>query len=68
MTAQNIEPRWVSPKDAADYAQVCTKTIRRMVAQGTIPARRLGSRAIRIDLNDLDAAMRVIPAARAAGR
>lgn len=40
------------------------KTIRRWFAAGTLPAYRCGKRAIRIKLEDLEAAPRQIPSAR----
>lgn len=48
---------------AAEYAACSVKTIRRRVADGTIPAYKLG-RLLRVDLNDLDHALRPIPTAR----
>lgn len=49
--------------DAAEYAACSHKTIRRRVADGTLPAYRFGKRALRIDLNELDRALRKIPTA-----
>jgi len=43
---------------------VSVKTIRRWIAAGTLPAYRCGSRAIRIKLDDLEAAPRRIPSAQ----
>ena len=40
------------------------KTIRRRIADGTIPAYQCGRRAIRIRLDDLEAALDRIPTAR----
>jgi len=34
---------------------VSTKTVRRLISRGQLPARRIGSRMIRIDAADLDA-------------
>jgi excisionase family DNA binding protein len=53
----------VSIGQAADYAGVSTKTLRRRIADGTIPAVRLGPRAIRVRLDDVEAALRPIPTA-----
>lgn len=55
--------RWASKEQAADYIGVCDKTLRRYIAQGIIPAHRLGKRLIRLDLNEVDAAMARIPSA-----
>ena len=43
---------------------VSVKTIRRWIASGTLPAYRCGKRAIRIKLDDLEAAPIKIPVAR----
>lgn len=48
---------------AAEYAGVCTKTLRRRIADGSVPAYRFGPRVLRVDLDELDAAMRPIPTA-----
>jgi excisionase family DNA binding protein len=46
---------------AAEMAVCSTKTIRRLIAQGDLTGYRLGSRMIRVDLNELDEIMRPIP-------
>lgn len=46
----------------ADLADVSTKTIRRRIADGTLPAYRVG-RLIKLDLNDLDRIAVRIPTA-----
>lgn len=55
--------RPASIADGADYYQVSTRTIRRYVAQGLLPAYRIGPRLVRIDLDDLDRLARRIPTA-----
>ena len=40
------------------------KTIRRRIADGTIPAYKCGKRPIRIRLDELEAALRQIPTAK----
>jgi len=47
--------RLASLSDAAQYANVNPRTIRRRVADGSIPGYRLGPRIVRVDLNELDA-------------
>ena len=37
-------PRWVTIKQAAEYYQLDPKTIRRMIAQGKLKARRVGEK------------------------
>lgn len=48
---------------AASAAACSTKTIRRLIARGDLTGYRLGSRMIRVDLDELDAILRPIPAA-----
>lgn len=60
-SASTLQRRLVSINQAADYADVSTKTIRRRIADGTIPAERLGPRLIRVRLDAVDAAFRRIP-------
>lgn len=55
--------RLATLNDAAAYAALHPRTIRRRIADGTLVAYRLGPRALRIDLNELDAALRPIPTA-----
>ena len=64
ITKQGRARRLASIPEAAEYASVCTKTLRRRIADGTLPAYRLGPRVLRVDLDELDAAMRPIPSAR----
>lgn len=54
---------WLSVAEAADVIGVEHRTIRRMIANGSLPARRVGkTRVIRIAAVDLDRVMRPIPA------
>ncbi|GAB3253190.1 hypothetical protein GCM10027425_12280 [Alteromonas gracilis] len=53
----------ISIPDAARLHGVSTKTIRRMISRGELPAYRFGKRLIRIPMADLEAAMRPIPSA-----
>jgi excisionase family DNA binding protein len=62
-SAKNSDRTLVTIAEAADYAACCHKTIRRRIADGSIPAYRFGKRALRVDLNDLDQALRQIPTA-----
>ena len=47
---------------AAERAGVSTDTIRRRIADGTLPAYRLGPRLIRIDAADLARLIKPVPA------
>ena len=53
--------RWLTQDEAAEYLNVTTRTIRRMIAAGDLPASRLGKRMLRIDAADLDGLLRPIP-------
>ncbi len=55
--------RLESIEHAADYLGVSTKTLRRYIAAGRVTGYRTGPRLIRVDLNELDAMLRPIPAA-----
>lgn len=55
---------YVSLSQAAELMSVSVKTVRRRIADGTLPAYRCGRRAIRVRVADLDLAFRRIPSAR----
>lgn len=55
--------RLTSIAKAAEHADVCTRTIRRWIANGLITGYRIGPRLIKVDLNDIDALARPIPTA-----
>lgn len=63
MTQEPIRPIYVSLGDAAVYLSVSIKTVRRMIAEGTIRGYRLGTKSIRVRLDDLDEAGRRVPSA-----
>lgn len=52
---------YLSLEEAAEYLCVSEKTLRRRIADGTVPAYRLGHRVIRIKITDLDQLLRPIP-------
>lgn len=54
--------RLVSLDKAAAYVDLSPWTMRRRIADGVIPGYRFG-RSIRVDLNEVDAAMRRVPSA-----
>ena len=60
--------RWATTSETADYLQVGERTVRRMIADGIIPAHRVSRRLVRIDLNEVDDAFAVIPSAAVAVR
>lgn len=50
--------RYASLKGAADYAGVKnTRTVRDWISNGLITGYRINARVIRVDLNEIDAAM-----------
>jgi len=53
----------ITIRQAAELKAVSTKTIRRWIALGLLPAERVGPRLIRISPDDLEAVGRRIPAA-----
>src|SRR4051812_3741216 len=57
-------PRWADLDEAAEYLGVSPLTVRRRIADGTIPGHRLGRRVLRVDLNEVDAAMEPVPASK----
>ncbi|MHD0278839.1 helix-turn-helix transcriptional regulator [Rhodococcus aetherivorans] len=65
MPASKSQRRLVSVPAAAEYAGVCSKTIRRRISDGTITGYRFGPRLIRVDLDEIDAVLR--PLATAGG-
>lgn len=44
----------ISIKEFAEACGVSTKTIRRRIADGSVPAYRIGSTALRLDRKDID--------------
>ena len=62
--ADKLLPVYLSLEETAEVMSLSVKTIRRRIADGTIPAYQCGRRPIRIRLNDLEAALSRIPSAR----
>ncbi|MDT0157248.1 excisionase family DNA-binding protein [Microbacterium sp. ARD32] len=57
---------FITIQQAADALAVSTKTIRRRIADGTIPAKRIGSQIVRIPANALDGIGRDLAVSRRA--
>jgi excisionase family DNA binding protein len=55
--------RLASVEDAASYANVSTRTVRRWISQGLIPGYRVGPRLVKVDLDDFDNLAVPIPTA-----
>jgi excisionase family DNA binding protein len=49
--------RWATLQATADYLGVTKRTVRQMVDDGRLNAYRNGSRLVRLDLDEVDAAM-----------
>lgn len=50
--------RYAKIAEAADYLAVTDRTVRQMIADGRLTGYRSGSRIVRVDLDEIDAAMR----------
>jgi excisionase family DNA binding protein len=58
----NNRPRWNTISEAADYLGVTPKTIRNYLGRGYFPGYRIPrTRGVRVNLNDIDKAMRSLP-------
>ena len=55
--------RYVTLGDAAEYLSVTERTVRNFIARGDLTGYRVGTRAIRIDLRELEALLTPIPTA-----
>jgi excisionase family DNA binding protein len=55
----SADRRWASLDQAAEHLDVSTATIRRMISRGELPAYRLGKRLLRVDMNEVEAAIYV---------
>lgn len=50
--------RWASVKQAAEYVGIDDpRTVRKWIAEGRITGYKLNERVLRVDLNEIDAAM-----------
>lgn len=59
--------RWLSQHEAAEYLGVSDRSIRQYVRIGALTGRRLpGSRLMRLDRYELDAALQPVPSIRGA--
>lgn len=55
--------QYLTLAEAAELMSVSVKTLRRRIADGTLPAYRCGRRVIRVRLDDLDHVLQRVPAA-----
>jgi excisionase family DNA binding protein len=58
---ESTQRRIASINDAAEYAGVSTKTIRRYIAAGRLTGYRVGPRLIKINLAEVDELLHPIP-------
>ena len=53
-----VDRRWATIAETAQYLNLHYQTVKRLAARGRLPAHRgLGDRIIRLDLNEVDAAL-----------
>jgi excisionase family DNA binding protein len=60
MTAITTEHELLTVAEAADRLRVTTRFIRMLIADGTLPAMRVGKRALRLRRDDVDHVLRPI--------
>ncbi|OFT58147.1 excisionase [Brachybacterium sp. HMSC06H03] len=60
--------RYVTIGDAAEYLSVTDRTVRNYISRGDLTGYRIGTRAIRVDLRELEALLTPIPTAAVGGR
>ena len=60
-------PRYIPLSVGAEYLSLTEAGLRKYIAEGRITGYRLGKRAIRVDVRELDALLTPIPAANAGG-
>lgn len=58
MSDTHSRRRYITLSEAADYLSVTDRTVRQMIADGRLTGYRSGARLVRVDLNELDAAMK----------
>lgn len=66
--AATATPRYVSIQYASKYLGLTDAGLRKFIAEGRIPAYRLGKRALRVDVQDLDNLLVPLPTASQGGR
>lgn len=64
MATKIASPPNLSIADVAEYLGVTTRTVQSMIADGRLPAFRLGPRIVRLRQDDVDAALQPYGGAR----
>ena len=59
--AKRIQRAYIGITEAAIYLDIAPKTVRKLIADGKLPAYRLGERVVKVKLADLDAVLTPIP-------
>lgn len=67
MSQTAVAQRYCTVAEAAEYIGTSTKFVRTLIARGDLTGYRIGTRAIRLDLRELDNIMTPIPSAKAGG-
>ncbi|WP_312856201.1 helix-turn-helix domain-containing protein [Nocardioides pelophilus] len=62
--ADHARTQYLTLAEAAELMSVSVKTLRRRIADGTLPAYRCGRRVIRVRVADLEQVLHRIPSAR----
>lgn len=65
MVARTLNSAYVTMSQGASYTNVTERTLRRYIADGRLPAYRLGPRQIRLKVADLDDLFRQVPTVQA---
>ena len=66
-TAATPRTRYITIGDAADHLSVTERTVRNFIARGELTGYRIGTRAIRVDLHEVEALLTPIPTANVGG-
>ena len=53
--------RYVSLPEAAEYLSTSPRTVRRLISDGVVTGYCINKRLLRVDLNEIDAALRRVP-------
>lgn len=59
----SAKPEWGSVEDVAALYDMSTRTVRRLIANGTLPAYRIGPRKVMVNMADALALAERIPTA-----
>lgn len=63
MTRTITTRRLVPFTTAAEHLGCSARSVRRYIAAGQLSAYRMGPRMLRVDLNEIDAVLRIVPTA-----